>query len=216
METPLRSGEDPAAYILKNPLVLFTLSLAGAALNMILSFLFRLVLRLPLFMDTLFTMALTFSGGLFWGTLTGVLSTFAYCFINGMAWTEYLYALCNVAIALITALFIRLFPGELGFPVRRTILDRVIVLIILSFILSIVISLMGGIIAAYIPLYEGAQIPFRLELVRRGFSRVGVEVLARIPLNIIDRLISAFGAYGAALLVWKAVLLVRRFRNTPL
>jgi hypothetical protein len=30
---------------------------------------------------------------------------------------------------------------------------------------------------------------------------VGVEILSRIPLNVIDRLVSVFGAYGIAALL---------------
>ena len=213
MKTPRRPGKDPAVYILKNPPALLVLTLAGAALNLVLPDLLRSALGLPLFMDTLFTMVLTWSGGLFWGILTGLLTNAAYCFIHSLAWTEYLYALCNAAVALITALFIRLFPGELGFPPRRSIFDRMIVLIILSFALSIAISLMGGIIAS-IAIGKGPELQFEPELRRRGLPVVAAAVLSRIPINVLDRLVSTFGAYGTALLIRRTVLLVRRFRNS--
>jgi hypothetical protein len=40
-----------------------------------------------------------------------------------------------------------------------------------------------------------------LTLLRRELPLLAVEILSRIPLNIIDRLVSVFGAYGLAALL---------------
>jgi hypothetical protein len=208
METPPRSR-----------FVSLILCIAGAALNISLSRLNGSVLHLPLFIDTIFTIALTFSRGLHWGILTGVLTHLASNSIFSFGWPMYLYTLCSIVTALITALFIRLFPNELSLPVRRAaalprrvIMDRVIVLLMLSFTLCIVMSVQGGLTAALIESLasgggsqgtEGPELLFKLTLFRRNLPLVGVEILSRIPLNIIDRLISAFCGYGAALLLEK-------------
>jgi hypothetical protein len=206
METPFRSRR----------LVSLLLCIAGAALNIGFSQLNGSVLFLPLFIDTIFTIALTFSRGLFWGILTGVLTHLASNTIFPSGWPMYLYTLCSIVTALITALFIRFFPDELGFHRRstlKTVMDRVIVLLILSFALCIVMSVQGGLTAAlieFLEIYwsssgssgtEGPELLFKLTLLRRHLPLVGVEILSRIPLNVIDRLVSVFGAYGVAALL---------------
>jgi hypothetical protein len=199
------SGGKAIAYTRINLLVMFSLSLAGAGLNAVFARLFQFGFGLPLFMDTLFTVAVTLSCGLLGGLLTGVVSTLIYVLVYYITWLECLYALCNIAVALITALFIRLFPRELSFPInrsaRRGTLDRVIVLIILSFVMCMAMSLMGGLIAVIVSGGNGPEIPFKMELYRRNFPFVLVEVLSRIPLNVVDRLIAVFGGYGVAALL---------------
>jgi hypothetical protein len=205
MEMPLRSSR----------LVSLLLCIAGAALNIGFSHLNSSVLFLPLFIDTIFTIALTFSRGLFWGILTGLLTHLASNIIFPSGWLMYLYTLCSIVSALITALFIRLFPDELGFHRRstlKTVMDRVIALMMLSFTLCIVMSVQGGLTAALIEFLgtfyassssgtEGPELLFKLTLLRRHLPLVGVEILSRIPLNVIDRLVSVFGAYGIAALL---------------
>jgi hypothetical protein len=227
METPLRSRR----------LVSLFLCIAGAALNIGFSQLNGSVLFLPLFIDTIFTIALTFSRGLFWGILTGVLTHLASNTIFPSGWPMYLYTLCSIVTALITALFIRFFPNELGIHRRSSLktimrtsgprvqgiwlhiaakgslyMDRVIVLLILSFTLCIVMSVQGGLTATLIDFLEtywssgssgteGPELLFKLTLLRRHLPLVGVEILSRIPLNVIDRLVSVFGAYGVATLL---------------
>jgi hypothetical protein len=70
-------------------------------------------------------------------------------------------------------------------------------------------SIMGGNIAAGMKFFaspdavieEGPELPFKLTLLRRDLPLLAVEILSRIPLTIIDRLVSAFGAYGLAALL---------------
>jgi hypothetical protein len=201
METPLRSR-----------LVSLLFCLAGAMLNIGISRFNGSVLHLPLFIDTIFTIALTFSRGLFWGVLTGVLTHLASNILFPAGWPMYLYTFCSIVSALITALFIRHFPDALGFHRRstlRTVIDRLIMLMVLSFALCFAMSVQGGLTAALIEFLgtsgssgtEGPELLFKLTLLRRNLPLVGVEILSRIPLNVIDRLISVFGAYGAAMLV---------------
>jgi hypothetical protein len=87
-------------------------------------------------------------------------------------------------------------------------MDRVIMLWLLSFTLCIVMSVQGGLTAALIEFLgtpasgaEGPERLFKLTLLRRNLPLVGIEILSRIPLNVIDRLVSVFGAYGVAMLL---------------
>jgi hypothetical protein len=209
METPLRF--DSGFKVSR--LVSLLLCIAGSVLNIVLSRLNGSVLQLPLFIDTIFTIALTFSRGLFWGLLTGVLTHLVNNSLFSSGWPIYLYTFCSIVTALITAFFIRLFPGELGFHRRSTRphMDRVIALLLLSFALCIVMSVQGGLTAALIEFLgtsgssgtEGPELLFKLTLLRRSLPLVGVEILSRVPLNVIDRLVSVFGAYGIAVLIAK-------------
>jgi hypothetical protein len=211
-------------------IALIFFSVAGAALNIAVCYVSQNVLYIPLFLDTIFTMTLTFYGGVFWGILTGALTNLVFHSVFFIGWPSYLYTFCNIAVALVTALFIRWFPRELDIGINsggklpdskpssstrlQRLTERAIILILLSFALCIVISVLGGIFSTIINLIEtpventdvlivdpGKN--FRLALERKGFPAILVEIASRIPVNILDRLISSFVGFGIALLCRK-------------
>jgi hypothetical protein len=92
---------------LKRIAALVFFCLAGAVLNVYTGNFFRDALGVPLFMDTLFTVALSFYGGPVYGVLTGLLTNPLINMIDFYGWADFLYALCNAAAALVTVLFIR-------------------------------------------------------------------------------------------------------------
>jgi hypothetical protein len=205
-------------------IVLAFISIAGAALNIAICYLSQNVLTIPLFLDTIFTMTLTFYGGVFWGVLTGALTNLVFHSVFFVSWPYYLYTFCNIAVALVTALFIRWFPRELSLSQKaeegrlsssaqlQNLTEKAIILILLSFALCIVISILGGIFSTLINIIEtpveGAEIVdpgknFRLALQRKGFPAIMVEIASRIPVNILDRLISSFAGCGIAMLLAK-------------
>jgi hypothetical protein len=126
---------------------------------------------------------------------------------------------------LVTFFFIRLFPAELRFGTGQTIktgafetakdhsrlmrlMNTLVVLLLLSFVMCVVISILGGLITVLIQSFWGSSKPgpelfFKLALLRKTLSPAIVEILARIPLNIIDRLLSVLGGYGVAALLWR-------------
>jgi hypothetical protein len=179
-------------------------------------------LGIPLFLDTVLTMTVTFYGGVFWGALTGALTNLMQQSLPFGGWLPYLYALCNIAVALVTALFIRWFPRELGIdgtekPLPKSLrqslwfqdlMGRAIVLVLLSFALCLVISVLGGLCAVIINGFNPSLLPdstspelnFKPALIRRNLSAVIVEIGSRIPVNLLDRLISSFAGYGLAVL----------------
>jgi hypothetical protein len=74
--------------------------------------------------------------------------------------------------------------------------------------MCIVISILGGLTAVFIQFGWGSSNPgpelfFNLALLRKTLPTAIVEILARIPLNIIDRLLSILGGYGVAALLWR-------------
>jgi len=208
----------------KTVLMLF-LSTAGALLNIVSNKLFTSVLGFPLYMDTMFTITITLVFGLFWGVFCGTLTNIILHSIGFWGWEGYLFVLCNAATALITWLFIKLFPRELNlyntdqkmipFYSHRTgtiriIMDRTIVLILTSFGLCLVISILGGAIASFILIFSSSYTEADIPVISCGFSGTMFDknypvflsqIFSRIPVNIVDRLISVFAGYGAAYLL---------------
>jgi hypothetical protein len=184
-------------------------------------------------------MTLTFYGGLFWGILTGALTNLIFHSVFFISWPYYLYTLCNITVALVTALFVRWFPRELNIIKTedknkysgrlsdnklsnslqlQSLIERAIVLILLSFAMCIVISVLGGIFSTLIDIIEApvegasASQPFEIvdpgknfrpALARKGLPALLVEIGSRIPVNILDRLISSFAGFAFAWLLVK-------------
>jgi uncharacterized membrane protein len=146
-------------------------------------------------------------------------------------WVVGLFIICNMATALVTWLFIRFFPRELNLSIGQTaetiaqtpepqrtsqgltsrrlaeVINRMIILILLSFCLCLVISILGGIIAAFIqridPALSGKPYltgDLTATMFGQNIPKALAEILSRIPVNIIDRLITAFAGFGIA--VW--------------
>ena len=212
--------------------LMFFLCIAGALLNIALNILCA-KFGIPLYLDTVLTVAITLAGSLFWGVLTGALTNLIGHTIQFWGWEGYLFVLCNIATALITYLFIRLFPNELsrarwrdvsqqetgqeifGVPATNTFLhslrlgraiDRMMVLILFSFALCIAMSVLGGLLTVLVLILRNsaelnpASVLLSSTMFSQNLSPLLVEILSRIPINIIDRLITAFGGYGIAYL----------------
>jgi hypothetical protein len=104
-------------------------------------------------------------------------------------------------------------PTKLASPMKLAMsMDRVIVLILLSFALCLAISILGGLISALILLIDPSQTENRIlagllddTLSGGAVPIILAEILSRIPVNIIDRLITAFAGYGIALLLKKCL-----------
>ncbi|GHV93986.1 hypothetical protein AGMMS50293_03060 [Spirochaetia bacterium] len=179
------------------------LCLAGTAANYGLMR-FSAIIGTGLFLDTAFTIAVTFAGGLTAGIITAVLSTA----ISGIGWYSfwgfYLFGLCSIATAVLTYIFIRRFSKEPD----PGLLDRIIMLVLLSLGLCALMSVLGGIIAVFIqrvllnPIDDpNPETYFKLGLLKNGLGLAAAEILARIPVNIVDRFVSVFTGYGAAWLL---------------
>jgi hypothetical protein len=188
--------------------------LAGAMLNNVYGACFGRLLHLSIFMDTLFTVAIVFSWGLWPGILCGILTNLISVRSQGLTWPMAAFALCSVAAALTARLFTQLFPDELGNLrlFRKTPgkppdpLGLINVLFIFSLVLCAVESVGGGLCAAFLEtVYPDANLfgPsaenwFKLGLLQQNIPLGIVEIIARIPVNIIDRILTVFGAWVVA------------------
>ena len=199
---------------------MFFLCVAGTLLNVTLHLLTTGEELLPLYLDTVFTITVTLLGGPVWGCLTGALTNIICHTNNFWGWEGYLFALCNIATALVTWQFVRFFPKELNlvqlqndtkpsYSIKSRQLDlvmnRIIILTLLSFALCLVISILGGLISAFIEIIRSTAVS---ETIQNPASPPNTqydsiplvlrEIISRIPINIIDRLISAFVGYFIA------------------
>jgi hypothetical protein len=207
---------------------LVLLCVFSACLNALSMLIFRLMLEMPLYLDTLFTAMMAFYGGLWPGVLTGLLTNVIYTTVWFDGWGGYLFGLCNAVVALVTVLFVRLCPDELDLRrgdlslTRRSrrlsgALYRLTALFLLAFALTIALSVSGGLIAFCIKaLTPGpADIPGPEEFYAPPLSGMGwpalvVEITSRIPVNVLDRLLTAFCGYALA---WGLKAAARRRRT---
>jgi len=208
---------------MRKTLLMFFFCLAGVFLNIAFTRL-RFYAGFPLFLDTILTITVTLKGGLFWGILCGALTNVLCHSIWGHGWEAYLFAICNIATAFITWLFIRVFPRELltgkqdvpqkpSFISARSsslsaVMDRIIILILLSFALCLAMSILGGLIATFIINLNSAYLEtdgitgiFSATMFTQNVPIIVKEIVSRIPVNIVDRLISSFAGFGIACLI---------------
>jgi len=210
---------------MRKTIITFVLCLSGAFLNIAISRLSGFF-GFPLYLDTILTIAITLVFGFFLGELCGILCNTIYQTIWFWVWEGHLFTICSIATAGLVFLFMKLFPREMNltFEEKKTkqilslhkssrlsfVIDRIIILILLSFALCLAISILGGLIAGFILINssyyaEEAVISsvFSATMFSHNFPVILKEILSRIPMNIIDRLLSAFGGYGIALVLRK-------------
>jgi hypothetical protein len=209
-------------FAMRKIAVMGAICFAGALLNIAIHQLCILA-GIQLYLDTVFTVAVTLSCGLLWGAVCGALTNLICYSVWFWGWEAYLFTLCNIATAFIAWLFICFFPRELGLA-RKTqdtpdaisfkstrlsrAMDKMIALMLLAFALCIAMSVMGGLISAIIwgaspsYQYEGSLLIWiGKTMFTENIPTFVKEIVARIPVNMIDRIITAFAGYGIAYIV---------------
>ena len=176
------------------------------------------VARLPLYLDTVFTVAVCFSFGLWPGLLTGPVLGIAttlirYHFILGqieLAGASAVFTLCVALEVLLICFFYKKFlqNREVAFlakPSMRSFNDMVPLLLALAALACILVSLTGGLIDFILTQFTMPRPIFPEDIFKLGLLRNNIPVLAsailsRIPINIVDRFFVIFGGYGISLL----------------
>ena len=176
--------------------------LVSLLLNALFSFVFFDILNIPLFMDTIFTVAIVFYLGLIPGLIVGILYNFLDPLLNFLlrgifSPTNMCFSICGAAIVLVTWAFAR---KKEEFQISRPI--TVLYLILISLLSSFVTIIIGGIIDfVRFSYYEipDSMAPikqFTDSFVSQKFSLFASCILAQIPISITDRLIATFAGYG--------------------
>jgi hypothetical protein len=150
-----------------------------------------------------------------WGCLCAVFTTLILQILDVGLWPYSLFVVCSIASVMLTWFFTRshhVFDGK-DAEDGGGVFNRVTALLILSLQSVILMSLLGGLIAFLIPLLWPATASvfsvisyYKLGLLLNGLPLFAAEIIARFPVNIPDRLLSVFGAYGLAWIVKKACL----------
>jgi hypothetical protein len=183
---------------------LLLLCTLGVGANFLLNTLCFRILKIPLFLDTVFTAAVSFAAGPVPGIATALLT---YAAIGARDGTLTPFILCSIAEVL---LICRLNPArprsrdahatpELLAASSASILAKLILLYIAA---AFLVSVMGGVIdflyhnmMAIDKPYFTSEDTFKINLLQRSIPLLPVNILARIPINIVDRFIVIFGGY---------------------
>ena len=173
-------------------------NLAGAHLLLLLE-----PLRIPLFLDTIGTVAVTFYAGLLPGIIVAllfnVIRTIQIALVNGTEiypW-EMLYMLCGATIAAVTWAFAR---RKENFCINRQI--TILYLVLIALLSAFASSVVGGLVETVNRIFfDGIHNRFLTEYFVRAFmgENMGMFVscvLARIPMTLMDRVICTFAGYG--------------------
>lgn len=189
----------------KRPLFFFLSILCGFFDYIICDFV-AWINNLPLFCDTIFIMALSFFAGPWWGVLAGFFYHLIDFILNRTLELGHLFVICHFLAAL-TAGYFKIFF------IKKTDSSLVLFfkLIILSLVLCLVMSISGGIIGYILSFAEAykeasSQTDFLTFLLEDKFhSKLLLQIAVRIPVNIADRFICTFAAWGLFLLGKKLV-----------
>lgn len=171
-------------------------------LNFLTTFIFYHVLKIPLFFDTIFTVAVVF----YLGLIPALCVSIGYNVINSIIWTcktgffdpfMLMYGICGILIVISTWLVAR---NKKDFKISYLI--TILYLILITLFSSICSILTSGIIDFFhYKYYEITDIMnpiknFTESFVHQHFSLLASCILAQIPISFLDRLIATFSGYG--------------------
>ena len=189
---------------------LIVLCTLADVLNIVSAFIFYDVLHIPLFMDTIFTVAITFYYGLAPGLVVAVLYNVLAAIVRlerGIGFQPFnmLFGICGALIALVTWIFAR---RKAEFKINATI--TCLYLLLIALCSSFVVIFSSGIIdfvrLSYFDTHDMvAPIrEFTESFVHQKFSLLASCIFGQIPISFTDRLITTFLGYGVFRLMVKA------------
>ena len=153
-------------------------------------------LKLPAFLDTIFTVAITFYAGLIPGI---IVATLLRCAMTGseIFLYDFLYGICGILIVIASWLFSRN-KKEFHFSRRVTLLYLLIIVFFSTFVSSFSASALDTFIR---PLFEKVSGFSAIDDISLVFQKMNFSVflsylLPRIPITLLDRCICTFAAYG--------------------
>ncbi|WP_461246504.1 hypothetical protein [Treponema sp. R6D11] len=196
------------------------LCLVSGLLNTLISYFINGVCGLPLYLDTLFTVAVYFSVGLFPALITAfllhVFTAFEYTWLINLdvqaVWWSYPFVLCVIFEILLIFFFRhKIKPLDTAFrkdPTLYAFFNLAPLLMLIVVLDCILISITGGIIDYILTLLQAPKVfypedSFKIGLLRNNAPLLASAILSRVPINIVDRFIAIFGGYGVSLLYRK-------------
>jgi hypothetical protein len=201
---------------------ILVLCIVAALCNSALSYVDSVLLKIPLYLDTVFIVALCFAKGLLPALLTGLvfcraITFFIYKYLfhysADVFWVSCFFSLCILAEIILVFIFHQNIKAKEKVFLEKpslfsfvNIASRLLVLVVID---CIMISVLGGIIDVVItalsaPRAFNPEDTFKLGLLRSNMPLLPSAILSRIPINIVDRFIVVFGGWGISVL-WKKV-----------
>ena len=176
--------------------------IVAEALNFITAYIFFDMLRVPLFLDTIFTVAVTFYCGLVPGLVVAVfynvLATLTLV-IRGFSFEPYtmLFGISGALIVFVTWLFAH---RKEEFRISNAI--TALYLVLISMLSSFASIISSGIID-YVR-FSAVDLPARLSPIKKftdsfvdqNFSLLAACFLGQIPISITDRFVTTFAGFG--------------------
>lgn len=193
----------------RKKLLFFILSILCGFLDYLICDLVAWVNQLPLFCDTIFIMALSFFAGPWWGVLAGFFYHLIDFALHRTMELGHLFMLCHFLAALTAGYFKILFIKKSDS--RFMLFVKLNILVI---VLCLVMSVSGGIISYILNNIEAynkasSQTDFLTFLWQNKFqSKLLLQIAVRIPVNIADRFICTFAAWGVYLAAKKLTDLI--------
>ena len=202
------------------------LCLASAFANAAFSYIISGILKVPLYADTIFTVAMCFTAGMFSGIMTGaVLSPLFFFLVYKFILNETfdvtlirnIFVICILAEVFLVYYFYKKIKSREAVFLEKLAAKQdvlfafILVAVQLLFLVvldCIIISVLGGIIELII---EQFSVPWKYspsDIFKLGFLRNNAPsfiagILSQIPINIVDRFIAVFVGYGISLLFRK-------------
>jgi len=198
-KTNAAAGEKPGRKIIK----IIILCVMAVIMNILLNNFVMNFLRLPLFLDTVFTAAVAFTAGIIPGVIVAVLNWLCACIYYK---DIQFYVLCIIAEVLIICIFKPPTPNDQNFASKEMITASYAALISKLFLLyilcAVTVSVLGGTIDYLSQLFSNThslhssvEDTFKPGLIMSNLPLLAVNILSRIPVNIVDRFIVIFGGY---------------------
>ncbi len=171
--------------------------LACSALNMLFSWINNGILKSPLFLDSIFTAVGAALLGPLAGMTIGALTNLGMELLYGLTGLYWPFALCNMATGLIVGLAARRGALKQGWLLTATVL-----------LVTFANALLGSVIANIVfSGNSGVQIDHIISaFVETGQSLAAASFWARIPTNLIDKMLAVYAAYGLLSLIRKESL----------
>jgi hypothetical protein len=197
---------------------ILTICFVSALCNIFVCNFFTDIIRVPLYLDTVFTIAVCFSIGLLPGLLTGILlypllTPVVFRYILGIPYDMVLvrnvFVICTIVEVLLVCFYLKKikvqYTAFLEKPSLHNFLGIVPLLLTLVALACIVVSITGGIIDYVFSTYNMSRTfypedTFKLGLLRNNVPLLASAILSRIPINIVDRFFVIFGGFGISLL----------------
>jgi hypothetical protein len=205
---------------------ILVLCIVAAFCNSVLSYVDSALLKIPLYLDTVFIVAVCFAKGIVPALFTGlifcrVFTFFIYKYLfyysAEVFWVSCIFSLCILAEIILVFVFHqniktkeKVFFEKPSLFSFINIASRLLVLVVID---CIMISVLGGLIDVVItalsaPRAFNPEDTFKLGLLRSNMPFLPAAILSRIPINIVDRFIAVFAGYGLSLL-WKRMAMNR-------